>query len=591
MFNKEKFYENFGINKTEDETMYGEGAEEGDSRLFEKNQNKLRIKVKYLNRSLPIETQEKDLFRLLSMHNEEVHRVAALKEFMPTLNSIYAKIDTGTTRGKSLDAEIQKRVNKKTRNGNSKFSRVMNKILDFSQAGRALTMLFLPHHISPTLKNSVMGAYQIFVNSSKLRQYSEGSFKSAYYQAFKGAFEVSNNQFSSRPTKYMALMKRLNIVTNLDNSDSSVNNADMMVKVANGVGYGSGYLRRLSETHLELTMFELVRQTHLIDGADLLDAYEYVKGEVVPKTKTVMDVHGNPIKVPVITPEQERLITNKTKNMQQFTQGNFSTDNAVLAKQYWLGRVLLFMKGYVYNPAQVRFGKKRILSTGQEVEGFYRVLKNIFLTDAGALINNSRLTDNEKDAVYKFKKDVMLVNFIGGLIYAASVYLKDSGDSDEDSPFLWYTLLMARKTYGEAAAFSIPEYLGKIYVLLDDDKRVRGNEVENFLTFTIARPATEFAASAFLPVDHKGMRFEDDDIKTKDPFYSQFKDNWLLFDFLKAVKAKPDMLYPESSLSAYTYYDKSMVDYDKPEKGPAKKKSSGRGSSERGSSSRKTKGR
>lgn len=576
MFNKQSLLDIFaGLDATEREDVYGEGVSEigrrtRDAKRQAIKDQRINVMAKYINKSLPIRSQEKDLFRLLTMYNIESHRAAKMKELLPAINTIATNLDKSKNRSKGIMYEINKRVNKKGRMASNTLLRVLDKITDTAHSSLAFTRLFMPHLISSSVKNSAVGAYQIWVNASKLSQYTESSFVAAYMRAFKGALKVTLQQFSSTPSKYMAVVRRLNVSANLDINDATINNADLLLKVANGLGYAAGAQRRVSELHLELTMFELLRKNHGLGGSDLLDLYDYNNGVLTPKIIPVTDVDGNVTMQPAITPEQELGITNRAKNMQQFTQGNFSEDNAIYAKSFWLGRVLLFMKGFIYNPAMVRFGSKRIVSTGQEIEGFYKIALATIFTDTSSLWHPSRLTDNERDAVLKFTKEFILLNGFGLLLYQFSKAMKESGDDDKEEQGLWYLLLMLRRTYSEASFFSPAEAALKPFVLADEDNRVRGNQIESFAEYTIARPAKELAYSAFLPVDVKGMRFEDDDIKTKDPYYSQFKNNWLLFDFLKAIKFKSDMKYPKSTLQSFEYYDKSIYAYEK-NKGKAKK--------------------
>ena len=78
-----------------------------------------------------------------------------------------------------------------------------------------------------------------------------------------------------------------------------------------------------------------------------------------------------------------------------------------------------------------------------------------------------------------------------------------------------------------------------------------------------------------IPFDHKGLRFSEEDIKTKDPFYSQFRDNVLLYNFLRVIGARPDYLYGKKALQGFEFYNRSMYEY-KTESEKKKGKSRGR---------------
>jgi len=567
-----------GIDTSELEDVYGEDSQDTIRRRAAAAQSKrvkVRVMAKYINKSSSIKTQEKDLFRVLSMYNIEMHRSEKMKELLPAINTISETIDNMSTkksRRLSLEYEINKRVNKQTRTAASGFAKIADKITDNAHSNLAFTRLFLPWLISASIKNSAMGAYQIWVNASKLRQYGQGSFISSYAVALKRAVEVTMYQYSLNQgsasklydttigkdsSKYMALVKRLNVVANLDVNDTSVNNVSGMVKLANGLGYISGAQRRISEVHLELTMFELYMKSHKINGVSIMDSFDFVDGKLIPKDN--------------ITQKDELEITKAVKEMQQFTQGNFSADNAVYAKQFLLGRILLFMKGYFYNPLMVRAGKRRILASGIEIEGYYRMVGRLSRSNPLTILQGSKgLTANERDGVLKMRKDLVILNIAGALMYQFAEFVKESGDDDEEAPLMWYSLLMARKIYAEASVFNPAEYLGFPFVVANEDNRVRGNAIENFFEYAVGRPAMNLAASSAIPYDFKGLRFEEADIKTKDPYYSQMKDNWVLYNLSKILRTKSDMKYAKSSLSAFEYFDKSIYAYQK-DKGAAKR--------------------
>jgi hypothetical protein len=66
----------------------------------------------------------------------------------------------------------------------------------------------------------------------------------------------------------------------------------------------------------------------------------------------------------------------------------------------------------------------------------------------------------------------------------------------------------------------------------------------------------------------------------KDEFYSLFKDNFILYDFVKGVNLRPEVFYPKKALGGFELYDKSIFEYQK---------GKGEGSSGSSSTRRKTK--
>jgi hypothetical protein len=166
-------------------------------------------------------------------------------------------------------------------------------------------------------------------------------------------------------------------------------------------------------------------------------------------------------------------------------------------------------------------------------------------------------------------KDFVLINVLGLALLSFAEALKESGDDDDEAPYEWYALLLSRKIYQEMSWFNPAEVIGKPVKILTSpsSERTRGGEIESVLQFAVARPAMDLFGQAFIPFDFKGARFDNDDIKkNKDPFYSQFKDNWALFDLAKAYKIKGDIFYPQSALSSFEYFDKSIYQYEKRKK-------------------------
>ena len=585
-----KFFKK-GLKTLETSTMeaeYGEGKGFED-KAFEgrkgKNSESVEIFAKYINTSVNITTPEKDLFRLLTMYNIERHRVESLKDHIPALNKALT-LSRDKKIFKPLYTQVQYFLNKRTRAKEfGKFSKyIADPISDTARAGRGLLQLGLPHNLSSIYKNTIVGTYAMWVNRSRLRQYSEASFTNAWKKAIVRAGEIVTQQFSSTPSKYMAMVRRLNVVVNLDINDATANNRTVLLKTANGLGYGLGSIRRTSETQLDLTMFELYRNGNkiTIDGMayDVEDCYEYKNGTLTPKMipsknedgSVKIDSEGNPVMVPMITPEQENDITKNVMEMVSYTQGNFANDNISMMQTYMLGRTLLFMRKFIWNPLMVRTGEKRITATGHEIKGFYRILRAMIVEayKNRSLSYLTPLSPDEKSAVRMFAKDFITVNLLGLLLYAAEKALKE-GDDDEENPFGWYAFLLFRKTFSELSFFNVINRFGTLGMLLfeDGDYKMSGNQLSSALEYFVERPTGEFVASMVIPFDHKQMKSSEDDIKTKDPFYSQFKDNVLLYNLVRSINLRPDFYHSKDALRGFEFYNRSVFEY-LPEKSEGK---------------------
>ena len=554
------------LNPTKLETVYGEGKEETI------NDNELHLTSKFTSNYIPLSRQNKDLFYVFTTYNVETQRSKSMKKLIPSLNAI-KKIAAPENKSKTthaLNLEIDKRVNLKTRRDKG-FMRVISQWADGSMKTLAFTRVGMPN-ITQAVKNTVNGIWALRVKSPYIAQFSEESISKATLNALNTTGIVFTQQFSSKPSKEMAIIRRLEVVTGLDIRKAANNQKTMLLKMADAFGYTLGGLKTFSEQHLDLISYELLKGKYLKEnGISLEDSYSFIDGQLIPLS---------------ISEEQENKISQEHRNMASFIHGDFKGDNASLAKAYFVGRVLTFMKGFVYNPAIGRFGKKRYLSTGQGLEGFYRVYTRLVREDPKNLLSllypkTSGLTLEEKGAVWSMYKDFTVINTLGVALYFFSQFVKQSGGDDDDNWLEWYALMLARKTYAEMSFFNPAEFvLSPLKQLFLSDK-VPGKRLSNFVKYNIATPAANYVMQAVLPVDWKSFAIGNDEAANeKDEFYSLFKDNFILYDFVKGVNLRPEVFYPKKALGGFELYDKSIFEYQK---------GKGEGSSGSSSTRRKTK--
>ena len=547
------YWENIvNLTPTEKETQYGEG--------LNIDQDRLNVNSKFIGNHIPLKRQEKDLYKIFGTYAAETARAKSMRRVVPVLNTLKKIQNKDNPINKNINYEINKRVNMKNRLDKG-IMRSISNWSDIAMGGLGFTRLGTPWLLTSTIKNTAVGLWNIAVNNSYLRKFSKGSILIAVKRAMKTATIVSTNEFSSNPPKELAIIRRLSILSGKTMLETANLNKDFLLKAAMATGYGMSALRKWSEMHLELTMYELIKMQYKIEtGRELLDEYDYVNNQLTPKN---------------ITSEKENEITKQSENMNFYTHGNFRGDNSPLAKAYFLGRALLFMKGYIYNPSIKRIGSKRLISTGEEMEGFYKIFWRVVKQSPTSVLTHLSSKDNyfsaeEKSAVWAMYKDFAFINVLGGALYLWAQALKESGDDDDDAPLEWYGLLLSRKIYQEMSWANPADLIGKPLsaLLSEDSQRNKGGQIESLLYYTAGRPAMDLVAQTIIPIDYKGLRFEEDDIKkNKDPFYSQFKDNWILFDLMKSLKMKGDMFYPQSSLSGFEYFDRSIYQYEKEERG------------------------
>jgi hypothetical protein len=184
-------------------------------------------------------------------------------------------------------------------------------------------------------------------------------------------------------------------------------------------------------------------------------------------------------------------------------------------------------------------------------------------TDALTILNHKHLTAKEKDMLFRFYKDFLLMNVMGAAYYLVSKAMQESGDDDDE--LSWYALMVFRKAYSEMSYFNPVEKVGiPVRLVTDTEFSYKGNTIEKTYNYLIGKKAVEMLTPSIFPGDYRGLRFSTKDIKTKDPYYKQYKDNLLLYNFHRYTRTKGlfDYKYGKQSLKGFEYFDKSVFQYE-----------------------------
>lgn len=581
-FKKETWRNIFDLNPTKLETEYGEGEREDSGNVT--------VMAKYSNKTMPITRQDKDIFRILTMYTIESHKYSRMWNLVPVLSSIKAQAtpreEDGTRKQlgskqtlAKIDFIIDKFVNDKSIRDTG-LLRNIRQIQAFSQSSLAMQWLGFPWQQTSIIKNELQGLWQIMIMSPWLKQYSKGSVLSALRSSAAKAYSIAGRgKFQATPNKYVAVARHLNVVASLNIKDVSDTFASTTTKSVNNWRYLLGFQRTWSEVHLELAMYELFKQKFKPwgDTRTIEDMYDFVDGKLTPKKIQLVtdgvpqvDEDGLPVMVPEITPEMEAHITRSVKNMHQFTAGNYDFANSPLAKAYVMGSAVLFMKNYFYNTSQALFGGARTLSTGQEMEGAYRVFWRLLKENWRNILFATELTPSEKAGLIRFYFHTAVINLIGGAILVAQSYLNNNGEDDDDEKVLWYMTNLSRKLYFEIGYFNAFDRAATQYQIATGSRDVASpiktkNPITRTLMYTVGNPVVDLAGNTFVFLDYKELKF-DSKINTSDPYYKQFKDNVWLYDFMKFMKTHSEMGQPKNALTKFQYFNESVYDYRKPKK-------------------------
>lgn len=560
IFSKASIENLFNLTGTEKEMVYGEGKV-----LSEREKGNVQIYAKYTNRNIPPSRQDRNLFKVLALYTAESEHYSKMWDLLPILST--AKTEAGKNLDKKghdktsyslLQREIDRQINRQTRYDEG-VTRLASNVSDSTMRWLGFLRLGLPWQMTLNLKNVIQNLWQVFMNHMWLKNYSKGSIMTAMGHAIPKAASLYKSTLSDDENKYVTIVKRLKLIDEV----SIARNAEIFAgsKTITTIDNWKtilGSVKGSVETFTAILMYELLKQDYRINGIHIEDMYDYVDGVLTPKEG--------------MTPDEEYQITTRVFEMNQFVQGNFSLANSPMMKAYWAGRVFSFMKNWFYNGYEKQFGKRRILNSGVETEGNYRIFWSLLTENPLSILSAKGLTANEKAGLFGFYMNFLAVNVVGASLYALERSLKESGDDDDEAPFQWYALLLGRKVHAEMASYNyldkgivVGEILtGKRNVAYFGNNRDPITKAFGYVGFNnILLP---FLNNAVMPVDHSGFAWNSK-IRTDDPFYKRFKDSILTYNLMKALSLRNDMVNPEKAFKGYEYYSETwLADYEKDNK-------------------------
>lgn len=551
------------------ENVLGEGKEDKSRKV---DINSYSYKFKYASDSNDMLSQERDLYKLLKAYNYEAIKYDRMKMLLPELNSVrkvivnsLQKNKNNTNLLKDVDIFVEKAINKKTTRENTPLASFVRKFTSKMRSLTANVFLRLPWLYTGSIKSLVANAYFTFTNHSFLKQFSEGSLLKGYKSAAGRLIDYSYNEYKLVPSKYTAIMKRLRLIEDDTLNKDLDANTNILLKIANNMGYAASLGHRQAfERYAMFAMSEMYFQTL---SKEIEDFYEYDE-----KTGTVTLKEGENL--------DENKITSDVRDMAQFTLGNYNPANDPILKHTALGQILMFFGNHIPNGIISRVGPGTTLRSGVEVKpymAFWKadvrkiyldLFKGLMSMDALTILKHKHLTATEKNVLFRFYKDFLLTNLLGASYYIISKAMQESGDDDDDE-LSWYALMVFRKAYSEMSYFNPVEKAGIPLRLLTDEKfGYKGNSIQKTFDYVIGKKAVEMLTPSIFPGDYRGLRFDTEDIKTKDPYYAQYKNNLLLYNFHRYTRTKAffDYKYGKQAIKGFEYFDKSIYQYEKDKK-------------------------
>jgi hypothetical protein len=553
--------ENFLGKQFREETL-GEGKEDKGRKT---DISSYSYKFKYGADNKDMLSQERDLYKLIGAYKYESIKYNRMKMLLPELNSIrkvivksLAKSKNNANLLKDLDVFVESYVNNKVAKESGMLASVIRKFNNKMRQFTSHLYLYMPWLYTGSIKSFLASMYSAYANHSILKGFTKGSLKKGYIKAGQTAIDFTYNEHKLIPSKRTAILKRLQVFQESNFRADLDANTDLMLKMANNAGYISSLgHRQFAERYVTFAMFEMYNDNL---EKDIEEYYEYDKktGTLILKDESL----------------DENKLSRDVRDMAQFSIGNYNSLNNPIAKHTIIGSTMFFFGNHIINGLITRLIGRTTRSGVEilpymalwkpEVRKIYLDLfKGLMSTDALTILNHKHLTAKEKDMLFRFYKDFLLMNVMGAAYYLVSKAMQESGDDDDE--LSWYALMVFRKAYSEMSYFNPVEKVGiPVRLVTDTEFSYKGNTIEKTYNYLIGKKAVEMLTPSIFPGDYRGLRFSTKDIKTKDPYYKQYKDNLLLYNFHRYTRTKGlfDYKYGKQSLKGFEYFDKSVFQYE-----------------------------
>lgn len=220
------------------------------------------------------------------------------------------------------------------------------------------------------------------------------------------------------------------------------------------------FLNHAAEHQIQLTgMIALMKATKvsLKDGSQisLYDAYNADKDGVFKIREDA-----------IWSPDNETTFRNTLHNISRSLNGNYSQMHKSVAQRYFIGKLMLQYRKYLYEQFRARYGSRRMdFELGDVKVGYYRrFFKKVLDEISDGVFTNVNKNYNDKWTEldkYSVKKTTYEIGMMTALASLAILLASAEGD-DEDDLFLNYALLTSVGSYADLNMYSfgmIPEIM------------------------------------------------------------------------------------------------------------------------------------
>jgi hypothetical protein len=302
-------------------------------------------------------------------------------------------------------------------------------------------------NLPSSIKNFQAGTINMYVQLGKFgiekKEIHKAMARNAgqYWNLLTSQIEEGKN------TPYMAKMKYFSVMPSDTLSEGGkklfVTNLDKSAKY-NPVKHLT-FFREFGEFEMRSAVAEVLSKQHLVKLTDgsyvpILEAYT-VEGNMLVPLDNVADMNE--------LAAQEQYYRNRLNAVNSLIHGNYGAMDKGEYSRYNLGRVIMYMKGWLAGQWLSRFGSRRMAySAGMEFQGMYitvyHAAKMLFNTRGNFATTGKLLSEREKDELVAAGLDTMAiaVAMLLSTIVASAVYSDDDDDQDNlVDYFMLYNLL------------------------------------------------------------------------------------------------------------------------------------------------------
>lgn len=201
------------------------------------------------------------------------------------------------------------------------------------------------------------------------------------------------------------------------------------------------FFREFGEFEMRSAVAEAMSKQHLVklnNGSfvPILDAYT-VEGNMLIPRDDIADMNE--------LAAQEQYYRNRLNTVNSLIHGNYGAMDKGEYSRYNMGRVIMYMKGWLAGQWLSRFGSRRMAySAGMEFQGMYitvyHAAKMLFNTRGNFATTGKLLSEREKDELVAAGLDTISIGvaMLLATIVASAVYSDD--DDDQDNLLEYYML-------------------------------------------------------------------------------------------------------------------------------------------------------